>query len=133
MPRSDDELFQYAINVMKFHASRKSVLEIEYVGEEGTGLGPTLEFYALVAAEFQRKSLALWLCDDDDVAEKNLETELDLGEGLRPPGFVYSQILTCSFFMWRIIGFLRVVRCLAFFQLLCSKTGWTVSGAAAAE
>uniref|UniRef100_A0A0M3IXS9 E3 ubiquitin-protein ligase n=1 Tax=Ascaris lumbricoides TaxID=6252 RepID=A0A0M3IXS9_ASCLU len=33
---------------MNFHASRKSVLELEYVGEEGTGLGPTLEFYALV-------------------------------------------------------------------------------------
>lgn len=33
---------------MKFHADRKAVLEIEYQEEEGTGLGPTLEFYALV-------------------------------------------------------------------------------------
>ena len=41
------------------------MLQIEFSGEEGTGLGPTLEFYALVAAELQRKDLGLWLCDDD--------------------------------------------------------------------
>ena len=35
------------------------------MNEEGTGLGPSLEFYALVAAELQRKSLGLWLCEDD--------------------------------------------------------------------
>jgi len=40
-------------------------LQIEFRGEEGTGLGPTLEFFALFAAELQRKDLALWLCDDD--------------------------------------------------------------------
>jgi E3 ubiquitin-protein ligase HECTD1 len=49
---------------MNFHSGRKSVLEIEFQGEDGTGLGPTLEFYALVAAELQRKDLAMWLCDD---------------------------------------------------------------------
>jgi len=40
-------------------------LQIEFRGEEGTGLGPTLEFYSLVSAELQRKDLGLWLCDDD--------------------------------------------------------------------
>lgn len=39
--------------------------QVEFLGEEGTGLGPTLEFYALVAAEFQRTELGAWLCDDD--------------------------------------------------------------------
>lgn len=39
--------------------------QVEFQGEEGTGLGPTLEFYALVAAQFQRTSLGIWLCDDD--------------------------------------------------------------------
>lgn len=39
--------------------------QIEYMGEEGTGLGPSLEFYALTAAELQRRSLGMWLCDDD--------------------------------------------------------------------
>lgn len=28
-------------------------------------MGPTLEFYALVAAEFQRTDLGAWLCDDN--------------------------------------------------------------------
>ena len=42
-----------------------SCAQVEFQGEEGTGLGPTLEFYALVAAEFQRTSLGIWLCDDD--------------------------------------------------------------------
>ncbi len=72
---------------MIFHASRKTILEIEFEGEEGTGLGPTLEFYALVAAELQKKSLGLWLCDDDDLNEKSLEQEMDLGEGMKPAGF----------------------------------------------
>ena len=50
---------------MNAHAERKSVLEIGFMDEEGTGLGPSLEFYALVAAEFQCRSLGMWLCDDD--------------------------------------------------------------------
>lgn len=33
------------------------IVQVEFQGEEGTGLGPTLEFYALVAAELQRKDL----------------------------------------------------------------------------
>ena len=41
--------------MIKAHAERKAILEVEFFGEEGTGLGPTLEFFALVAAELQRK------------------------------------------------------------------------------
>ena len=81
-------LLEQAMRLMRFHADRKAVLEIEYHSEEGTGLGPTLEFYALVAAELQRKGLAIWLCDDmDDNQLKMEERELDLGEGKKPPGF----------------------------------------------
>lgn len=36
------------------------MLEIQYENEVGTGLGPTLEFYALVSAELQRSDLHLW-------------------------------------------------------------------------
>jgi len=56
---------------MNLHAERKSILEVEFTGEEGTGLGPTLEFYALVAAELQRRDLGLWLCDDEGPEEPN--------------------------------------------------------------
>jgi E3 ubiquitin-protein ligase HECTD1 len=63
VPRGNN-LLEWAVQVMNFHSNRKSVLEIEFQSEDGTGLGPTLEFYALVAAELQRKDLCMWLCDD---------------------------------------------------------------------
>jgi len=65
-------LLRSAINALKFHATRKAILEIEFMDEEGTGLGPTLEFFSLIAAELQRKKLAIWYCDD-----KIQENELD--------------------------------------------------------
>lgn len=61
---------------------------MEFVGEEGTGLGPTLEFYALVAAELQRRDLCMWICDD----ELNNESHLDLGEGMKPPGYYVRRV-----------------------------------------
>ena len=48
------------------HADRKSILEVDFIDEEGTGLGPTLEFFALVAGEFQGADLAMWLSDDSE-------------------------------------------------------------------
>ncbi|CAG9534153.1 unnamed protein product [Cercopithifilaria johnstoni] len=84
VPRNDEQLFEYAVRLLEFHASRKAVLEVEYIDEEGTGLGPTLEFYALMAAEFQRKDLAMWICDDTDTDRTE---ELDLGEGMKPSGY----------------------------------------------
>lgn len=82
VPRGE-ELLDWAMQVMKIHSDRKSILEVEFLGEEGTGLGPTLEFYALVAAELQRRDLGMWLCDDDmDVSES-----VDLGEGMKPAGY----------------------------------------------
>ena len=47
--------------MIKAHAERKAILEVEFLGEEGTGLGPTLEFFALVAAELQRKVVPCFL------------------------------------------------------------------------
>ncbi|XP_023216677.1 E3 ubiquitin-protein ligase HECTD1-like [Centruroides sculpturatus] len=81
VPRGD-QLLDWAMQVMKVHAERKSILEVEFIDEEGTGLGPTLEFYALVAADLQRRDLGLWLCDDE-IHHTNVET----GEGLKPPGY----------------------------------------------
>ncbi|GAB6021555.1 hypothetical protein CHUAL_004153 [Chamberlinius hualienensis] len=83
VPRGEN-LLDWAMQVMKIHASLKSILEVEFQDEEGTGLGPTLEFYTLVAAEMQRKSLGMWICDDE---QEDLNDSVDLGEGLKPPGF----------------------------------------------
>lgn len=46
-------------------AHSKALLEIQYENEVGTGLGPTLEFYALVSAEIQRCDLGLWNGSND--------------------------------------------------------------------
>uniref|UniRef100_A0AAV2JG34 E3 ubiquitin-protein ligase n=1 Tax=Knipowitschia caucasica TaxID=637954 RepID=A0AAV2JG34_KNICA len=93
VPRGDS-MMQWAESVMGVHAERKSVLEVEFLGEEGTGLGPTLEFYALVAAEFQRTSLGIWLCDDDFPDDES--RQVDLGGGLKPPGFYVQR--SCGLF-----------------------------------
>lgn len=91
---------------MQVHASRKSILEVAFVGEEGTGLGPTLEFFALVAAELQRKDLGLWLCDDavDDGDDNGGDDNNDTGtqiptkeqsyvseEKIRPAGYYVTR------------------------------------------
>ena len=34
------------------------------MNEEGTGLGPSLEFYALLALEVQRNDLHMWVAAD---------------------------------------------------------------------
>jgi E3 ubiquitin-protein ligase TRIP12 len=44
------------IKIMHSYGSTQALLEIEYVDEVGTGLGPTLEFYASVCKEVRRKS-----------------------------------------------------------------------------
>ncbi|KAM8917346.1 E3 ubiquitin-protein ligase HECTD1 isoform 4-T4 [Spinachia spinachia] len=93
VPRGET-MMEWAESVMQLHADRKSVLEVEFQGEEGTGLGPTLEFYALVAAEFQRTSLGIWLCDDDFPDDES--RQVDLGGGLKPPGFYVQR--SCGLF-----------------------------------
>ncbi|KAK1893432.1 E3 ubiquitin-protein ligase HECTD1 [Dissostichus eleginoides] len=93
VPRGE-AMMEWAESVMQLHADRKSVLEVEFLGEEGTGLGPTLEFYALVAAEFQRTSLGMWLCDDDFPDDES--RQVDLGGGLKPPGYYVQR--SCGLF-----------------------------------
>ncbi|XP_053538434.1 E3 ubiquitin-protein ligase HECTD1 isoform X6 [Ictalurus punctatus] len=93
VPRGES-MMEWAESVMHIHADRKSVLEVEFQGEEGTGLGPTLEFYALVAAEFQRTSLGIWLCDDDFPDDES--RQVDLGGGLKPPGYYVQR--SCGLF-----------------------------------
>ncbi|XP_062863376.1 E3 ubiquitin-protein ligase HECTD1 isoform X4 [Trichomycterus rosablanca] len=93
VPRGET-MMEWAESVMHIHADRKSVLEVEFQGEEGTGLGPTLEFYALVAAEFQRTSLGIWLCDDDFPDDES--RQVDLGGGLKPPGYYVQR--SCGLF-----------------------------------
>lgn len=52
-----------AVKVMDMYAGSQSVLELEYFGEAGTGLGPTLEFYTMISHEIQRKGMNMWRGD----------------------------------------------------------------------
>jgi len=57
---SRQRLFESAFKVFELYGSSKAMLEVEYFDEVGTGLGPTLEFYAMVSKEFRKKGLGLW-------------------------------------------------------------------------
>lgn len=46
---SRQRILESAVKVMNLYGSGNAILEVEYVGEVGTGSGPTLEFYAQVA------------------------------------------------------------------------------------
>jgi len=81
VPRGE-KILDWAVNVLKLHSNRKSILEVEFLEEEGTGLGPTLEFFALVAAEFQRSDLAMWITDN---TVDNIHR--DKGSGEKIPGY----------------------------------------------
>ncbi|KAL9596591.1 MAG: hypothetical protein Q9179_004563 [Wetmoreana sp. 5 TL-2023] len=53
-------ILESALKVMELYGASSSVLEVEYFEEVGTGLGPTLEFYATVSREFSKKKTKMW-------------------------------------------------------------------------
>ncbi|XP_047332949.1 E3 ubiquitin-protein ligase UPL3-like [Impatiens glandulifera] len=57
---SRNRILDSAAKVMELYSSQKAVLEVEYFGEVGTGLGPTLEFYTLLSHDLQKASLGMW-------------------------------------------------------------------------
>lgn len=56
----EDLLKQAEAVLASMDGANRAVLEVQYQNEEGTGLGPTLEFYALVSKELQKARLGLW-------------------------------------------------------------------------
>jgi len=65
--------------------SVKPLLEISFEGEEGSGLGPTLEFYALVSRELGRAEWGMWRGDATQVTEGDSSVSyIDPGHGLFP-------------------------------------------------
>lgn len=69
---SRETMFLSGLKILDKYGASPSVLEIEYQGEVGTGLGPTLEFYASISREFTKKSLRMWRCEDyGDSTAKN--------------------------------------------------------------
>ncbi|XP_024080422.1 E3 ubiquitin-protein ligase TRIP12 isoform X4 [Cimex lectularius] len=70
-----EDILKQAESLIQDMASSKALLEVQYENEVGTGLGPTLEFYALVSKELQKSELELWH-----------------DEGGGPEGYVYSPV-----------------------------------------
>eukprot|EP00049_Salpingoeca_infusionum_P012606 m.231701 g.231701 ORF g.231701 m.231701 type:complete len:1644 (+) comp15223_c0_seq1:314-5245(+) len=64
---SRDKLLPSVAKVMTLYGPRRTMLEAEFLGEEGTGLGPTLELYALASREFQRRQLNMWRAASDEM------------------------------------------------------------------
>ncbi|XP_023512904.1 E3 ubiquitin-protein ligase UPL3-like [Cucurbita pepo subsp. pepo] len=77
---SRNRILDSAVKVMEMYSNQKAVLEVEYFGEVGTGLGPTLEFYTLLSHELQRAGLGMW-------RSNSLQESIDSGEDgqLRKP------------------------------------------------
>lgn len=71
-------MFQSAIKVMNQYGSSPYVLEIEFFEDVGTGLGPTLEFFAFVSKSFTRKKLGMWRDDNTDPSSNFVFTSLGL-------------------------------------------------------
>lgn len=66
---SRSHMLQSAMKVMSLYGASPYVLEVEFFDDVGTGLGPTLEFYATVSKQFTRKKLGIWRDDDGSSTE----------------------------------------------------------------
>lgn len=62
---SRSQLLESCVKVLELYGTANGILEVEYFDEIGTGLGPTLEFYAMASKEFARRSLKLWRDEDE--------------------------------------------------------------------
>jgi E3 ubiquitin-protein ligase TRIP12 len=68
------------------YAHKPPVLEMEYEDEVGTGLGPTLEFYANTSKEFARKKLHMWRENDANDGDEFLHVSNGLFPAPLPDG-----------------------------------------------
>ncbi|CAI9786404.1 unnamed protein product [Fraxinus pennsylvanica] len=73
---SRNRILDSAAKVMEMYSSQKAVLEVEYFGEVGTGLGPTLEFYTLLSHDLQQVGLEMWR-SSSSVDRPYLEVDVD--------------------------------------------------------
>lgn len=72
---SRNRILDSAAKVMEMYSSQKAVLEVEYFGEVGTGLGPTLEFYTLLSHDLQKVSLGMWRSNSGE--KLSMQTDRD--------------------------------------------------------
>jgi len=72
-------------SALDLYAERRTVLQFKVAGEEGTGEGPTRQFYTDVARALQRKSFCLWRCDHEELQHYDgPQSHVFRAEGLFP-------------------------------------------------
>ncbi|GMH23656.1 hypothetical protein Nepgr_025499 [Nepenthes gracilis] len=86
---SRNRILDSAVKVMEMYSSQKAVLEVEYFGEVGTGLGPTLEFYTLLSRDLQKVQLGMWRVNSSDIQvieidgnNQQKDAKFDTGSGI---------------------------------------------------
>ncbi|RHY60464.1 hypothetical protein DYB30_005039 [Aphanomyces astaci] len=79
------KLLQSAMKLLSTYGGQKSIVEIEYLGEVGTGLGPTTEFYSLVSQAMQAKYLNMWRDEESSSATDDAESEPPAAAAATPP------------------------------------------------
>ncbi|CAN8276728.1 unnamed protein product [Cochlearia groenlandica] len=72
---SRNRILDSAAKVMEMYSSQKAVLEVEYFGEVGTGLGPTLEFYTLLSHDLQKVALGMWRSNSVDKVSMQIDRD----------------------------------------------------------
>ncbi|KAI9919672.1 hypothetical protein PsorP6_017326 [Peronosclerospora sorghi] len=87
-------LLECAMKIMAVHGGPRSVLEMEFVDEVGTGVGPTTEFYTLVWQEIQFKRLQLWR--DEDPRGTTTTTTTRLPEPRELAGYHRVGVYYCA-------------------------------------
>jgi len=84
--QSRENFLRLALTAMYKYAHKPPVLEMEYEDEVGTGLGPTLEFYANTSKEFARKKLHMWRENDANDGDEFLHVSNGLFPAPLPDG-----------------------------------------------
>ncbi|CCE85805.1 Piso0_005440 [Millerozyma farinosa CBS 7064] len=103
---SRKSMLQSAVKVLGMYGSSPGIFEIEYFDEVGSGLGPTLEFYAVVSREFSRKKLKLWRDESD--SESSSDNYVVSFNGLFPSPLHKTQLNTENgrkvLFFFQVLG-----------------------------
>ncbi|CAF0944585.1 unnamed protein product [Adineta steineri] len=136
-PIDREYVLRDAMNLFHYHAKSKAKLEIQFLNEEGTGDGPTLEFYALIANELQHYSLGLWW-NHDDYEHQQIVYVRKL-EGLFPIPYdqTYDKLeIICNYFSLMGIYFAKCLLdkylidmplSISFLKLLCMKSKYNMN------
>ena len=90
-----EKVFMTGLKILDKYGSIPSILEMEYQGEVGTGLGPTLEFYATMSKEFTQKSLCMWR-DDEYNSKINEDADPECNKYINQTLFPKTIVMTTS-------------------------------------